>query len=381
MPGHFYKNLSRSRSGYVRNKKKSMAMNTLYNFLPKDRSPNSVNAAVRQQILDNWDHIAMPLDGMGVFRRITAQIGGILEDANVDIQKKAVLVLCADNGIVEEGVSQTGQEVTRIVAEGMGRGQSTVCLMANQIGARVIPVDAGINCTEAIPGILDRKIRCGSRNFLKQPAMTPQETTRALRLGLELAADCKQQGYRILATGEMGIGNTTTSSTVAAALLGEPPEVLIGRGAGLSDSGLFKKKQAAGTAIRKYHLYEQDAFTVLQIAGGYDLAALAGICMGGCLYRLPVVLDGVISMTAALIAVRLLPETQAFLIPSHLSREPAAARLAEALELQPVICAEMALGEGSGAVMMLSLLDMVLAVYSGLRTFAQADIAPYERFV
>lgn len=356
-------------------------MKNTNNYLPKNVSLKSVNEAVRQEVLDNWDHIAMPLDGMGAFCTITAQIGGILEDANVDIQKKAVLVLCADNGIVKEGVSQTGQEVTRIVAQGMGRGQSTVCLMANQIGARVIPVDAGINTAEPIPGVLDKKIRCGSRNFLKEPAMTREETERALRLGLELAAECKRQGFRILATGEMGIGNTTTSSTAAAALLGEPPETLIGRGAGLSDSGFSKKKQAAEAAIRKYRLYEQDAFTVLQTVGGYDLAALAGICMGGCLYRLPVVLDGVISMTAALIAVRLLPETKAFLIPSHLSREPAAARLAEALQLQPVIYGEMALGEGTGAVMMLSLLDMVLAVYSGLRTFAEADIVPYERFV
>lgn len=337
------------------------------------------NETARRQVKKHWDALAKPLDGMGNFETITAQIGAIQGTEQIDIRKKAVLIFCADNGIVEEGVSQTGQEVTAAVAKSMARKGSSVCKMAESIGAETIPVDIGICGKESIPGVLDRKVRSGTRNFLKEPAMTEEETVRAVAAGIELVRDCKKQGYRILATGEMGIGNTTTSSAVTAALLQCEAEEVTGRGAGLTDQGLLRKQQAIRRALEKYDLWRADAFTVLRTVGGLDIAGLTGMCIGGAMWHVPVVLDGVISMAAALAAERLLPGVREYLIPSHLGKEPAAAKLAEALQISPVIHAGMALGEGTGAVMMFPLLDMTLSIYGQSATFSDISVEQYKR--
>lgn len=335
---------------------------------------------IRRQVLENWDTVAKPIDGMGRFEILTAQIGAITGTDRIDISRKAVIIMCADNGIVEEGISQSGQEVTSAVAEEMTRKQSSVGRMAEVIGADTIPVDIGINRRKPIPGLLDKKIRCGTRNFRKEPAMTEREAVMAIFTGIDVAAACKREGYHILATGEMGIGNTTTSSAVAAALLGCEAEKVTGRGAGLSDEGLKRKQQVIEEAIEKYKLAEADALEILAAVGGLDIAGLAGVCIGGALYHIPVVLDGVISMVAALLAERIIPGTKAYLIPSHKGKEPAVEMLSKALELEPVIDGRMALGEGTGAVMMLSLLEMSLSIYRGRTTFADIHIEPYERY-
>ena len=247
--------------------------------------------AVRKLVKKHWDTLAKPLDGMGSFETITAQIGAILGTEQIDLRKKGVLIFCADNGIVEEGVSQTGQEVTLAVAKSMARKGSSVCKMAQSIGAETIPVDIGINSEESIPGVLDRKVRPGTRNFLKEPTMTEEETVRAIVTGIELVRECKEKGYGILATGEMGIGNTTTSSAVTAALLQCEAEEVTGRGAGLTDQGLTRKQQVVRTALETYDLWHADAFTVLQTVGGLDIAGLTGMCIGGALWHIPIVLD------------------------------------------------------------------------------------------
>lgn len=341
---------------------------------------NAPDAELYKRILRNWDRIAKPLDGMGRFESLTAQIGAILGTEEIDIAKKAVIIMCADNGIVAEGISQSGQEVTAAVAAQMGRGSSSVGKMAAMIGADTIPIDIGINSCESIPGVLDRKIRCGTRNFRKEPAMTREETGRAINTGIEMVAVCKEKGYRILATGEMGIGNTTTSSAVTAALLRCKEEEVTGRGAGLCEEKLQQKKQIITEAIEKYGLYDAEPFSVLETVGGLDIAGLVGVCIGGAIYHLPVVLDGVISMAAALLAESLVPGTKKYLIPSHKGKEPAVEMLTKALGLEPVIDGELALGEGTGAVMMMSLLDMALCVYHGGTLFSDIKVKQYERY-
>ena len=228
--------------------------------------------AVRKLVKKHWDTLAKPLDGMGSFESITAQIGAILGTEVIDIHKKGVLIFCADNGIVEEGVTQSGQEVTLAVAKSMARKGSSVCRMAQSIGAETIPVDIGINSEESIPGVWNRKVCPGTRNFLKEPAMTEEETVRAIATGIGLVRECKEKDYGILATGEMGIGNTTTSSAVTAALLQCGAEEVTGRGAGLTDQGLARKQQVVRTALETYDLWHADAFTVLQTVGGLDIA-------------------------------------------------------------------------------------------------------------
>jgi len=288
--------------------------------------------------------------------------------------------MCADNGIVAEGVSQSGQEVTRVVAGFMGRQQSSVGKMARRAGVDVIPVDIGINSDEKLPGVRDCKIMHGTRNFLREPAMTEAQALASLSVGIEMVQECKQRGYRLVGIGEMGIGNTTTSSAVAAALIGCKAAEVTGRGAGLSDEGLLRKREVIAQALKKYPVPQMDALQILATFGGLDIAGMAGVCIGGAVYGMPIVLDGLISLAAALVAERMVPGVKEFLLPSHESKEPAARRIAEELGLFPVIDASLGLGEGTGAVMLFSLLDLALALYEEQTTFDNMEIAQYERY-
>ena len=309
-----------------------------------------------KKVLYNLDHVAKPLDGLGRFEALTAQIGAIQLTEKIDISKKAVIIMCADNGIVAEGISQSGQEVTLAVVKKMAEKKSSVGKMAGTIGVDTIPVDIGVNHKSKIPGVLDKRICPGTRNFRNEPAMTEKEAIKAIFTGIEMVSDCKEKGYKILATGEMGIGNTTTSSAVAAALLHCEVAEVTGRGAGLSDEKLIHKQKIITEAIDKYGLKEADALRILETVGGFDIAGLAGVCIGGALYHVPIVLDGVISMVAALLAERIVPGTKDYLDGN------------------------MALGEGTGAVMMFSLLDIALSVYQDRTTFSDINIEKYERF-
>lgn len=334
---------------------------------------------IRRRILRNFDHIAKPIDGLGKFEALIAQIGAIQEMETIDISKKGVIIMCADNGIVAEGISQSGQEVTLAVVKSMSQKKSSVGKMAEAVGADTIPVDIGVNSTEKVSGVLDRKICHGTKNFKNEPAMTEKEAVKAICTGIELVADCKEKGYKILATGEMGIGNTTTSSAVAAALLDCEVAEVTGRGAGLSDEKLEHKQKIIAEALEKYKLREADALQILETVGGLDIAGLAGVCIGGAMYHIPIVLDGVISMVAALLAERIMPGTKEYLLPSHKGKEPALKKLAEELGVAPVIDADMALGEGTGAVMMFALLETALSVYQDRTTFTDIEIEQYKR--
>lgn len=336
--------------------------------------------AIQQQIKKNWDSLAKPLDGLGMFETIFARIGAMQGNIVPDIRRKAVLVMCADNGIVEEHISQSGQEVTAMVAESMGQGNSSVCKMAAAIGCEVIPVDIGINTNRVYPGVLPRKISRGTANFIRTPAMTKEQACAAINVGIELVEQCKQKGYGILGTGEMGIGNTTTSSAMAAALLGCPAERVTGRGAGLDDTGLKHKQQVIEEALQQYQLQPEETLRILCCVGGLDIAGMVGVFLGGALYHVPIVIDGVISAVAAVCASRLCPGTEAYMIPSHKGKEPAAGLLLQELSLQPVLEAGLALGEGTGTVFLFSMLDVALTLYREGTTFADIALAPYERY-
>lgn len=225
----------------------------------------------RRKVLKNWDTVAKPIDSLGRFETLTAQIGAVIGTDKMDISRKAVIIMCSDNGIVEEGVSQSGQEVTTIVAELMAKNQSAVGRMAASIGADTFPVDIGINNKVTIPGLVQRKISYGTKNFRKEPAMTEQEAIRAIAAGIDMVSYCKEGGYKILATGELGMGNTTTSSAIAAALLKCNASEVTGRGVGLSDEGFFRKQQVIAEAIEKYDLY----------TGSFSNCGRAGYC-GSC---------------------------------------------------------------------------------------------------
>lgn len=333
-----------------------------------------------REIQKNWDETAIPLDSLGQFQKLLTKIGVILDCPRPKVQKSAVLVFCSDNGVVEEGISQCGQEVTKAVALNMGKGMSSVNRMADCCGSKVMVFDVGMNCEENIPGVVCKKIAKGTNNFRKMPAMTKAQALQGILEGMELVKKCKEDGYRILATGEMGIGNTTTSSAITAALLGVSADRVTGKGAGLSAEGVERKIAIIEEAISKYDLYHKDPLEVLCCVGGFDLAAMTGVYLGGARYRMPIVLDGVISQAAALVAERLKPGCVEYMIPSHGSREPASGVILNELGLLPVLQADMALGEGTGAVMMLSLLQMAEAVYREEFTFEAISVKQYERF-
>ena len=328
----------------------------------------------------HWNTIAKPLHSLGRLEDILVQIAGIRGNADVRLDRRRVFVFCADNGITDEGVTQCGREVTAKVAENIGKGGGNICAIAGEARCDVFPADVGIADTRDFPGVLKRKAAEGTRDFLKEPAMSGEEALFAVRTGFELTECSVREGYDILAAGEMGIGNTTTSAAVTAALLHLPSEQLTGRGAGLDDAGLLRKRKVIEEGIAKYKLEQADAFGVLCAVGGFDLAATAGLFIGGAVRHIPVVMDGCISAAAALIAERLLPGTKDFLIPSHLSREPIATAVFRELGMHAVIDADLALGEGTGAVMMLHLLDSALAVYRTGSSFSGIGMEAYREF-
>ncbi len=330
--------------------------------------PPDLEAAARSK--QRWDAIAKPLGSLGRLEDAIIKIAALTGNEDVRLDKRAVLVFCADNGVVAEGVTQTSSDITALVAGNIARGDASVCRMGAVARARVTAVDIGMLTHPAVEGLLNTPVARGTKNIALGPAMTRDEAECAIKIGIDLVRQCREQGFRLIATGEMGIGNTTTSSAVAAVLLKREVASVTGRGAGLSDEGLARKTDAIKRALAVNQPDPADAFTVLQKVGGFDLAGLCGVFLGGAIYGLPIIVDGFISATAALAASRILPEAKDFMIASHVSAEPASQAVLDALGLVPVIQAGMRLGEGTGAVAVLPLLDMALAVYHDLMTFA-----------
>ena len=340
------------------------------------RDVPGADEAARAAAHAHWARLAKPLGGLGALETLVEDAAALTGRETPDVSRRAALVLCADNGVVAQGVSQTDQSVTRAVAANLAAGRTSVCRMAAAARCDVVPVDIGM-AGEKVEGVLDRRIADGTADFTQGPAMTRAQTIGAIEGGMRLVRDWKAKGYTLLATGEMGIGNTTTSSAVAAALLGQPVERMTGRGAGLSDAGLARKIDAIRRGIAVNRPKADDPLDVLAKLGGLDIAGLCGMFLGGAIHGIPIVMDGFISGVAALCAARLCPNAGKAAFASHASSEPAARLVLEALGKQPLITADMHLGEGTGAVASISLWDMALAVYQNCYSFAEGGIEPY----
>ena len=321
---------------------------------------------------NRFANIAMPLGGLGLLQDAIVQLAGILGQPVPDISRRAAVVFCADNGVVAEGVTQCGQEVTATVAENMGRGESTVCLMAKQLGMDVFPVDIGVVRPIKSEKVLQFSVRRGTANFAHEPAMTRKEAREAVEIGIKMAEMCAEKGYSLLIGGEMGIGNTTTSAAVTAALTG------VEAAAGLSTAGLERKIAVIEAALALHKPDSNDSIDVLHKVGGLDIAGLCGLYLGAAAQRIPVVLDGVISCAAALLAVRLCPQSVHFMVAAHRSDEPASILLLDALGKRPFLTAGMHLGEGTGAAAGVALLDLALAPYREMVSFADIGMEAYQ---
>lgn len=323
-----------------------------------------------------WDSIAKPLHSLGWLEAAVARIAGAQHSAEVVTNKKILVPMCADNGIVAEGVTQTGQEVTAIVAENFLDEKSCAAIMCTMAGADIHPIDIGM--VVDTPRVEKRKVAYGTKNFAVEPAMTKEEAERALMTGVQLVKELKEQGYALIATGEMGIGNTTTSSAIATALLNVPAVEMTGRGAGLSSSGLQKKIKVIQEAVERWDLNNADPLTVLSCVGGFDIAGIAGMFLGGAYYHVPVLIDGFISSVGALLAAKLCPDSIGYMLATHVSKEPAAHRILDELGLEPALDAGMCLGEGSGAVAAFPLIEMAAEIYHKMSTFEQISVEAYQ---
>ena len=332
--------------------------------------------AARAAAHAHWASLAKPLGGLGGLETTIEDAAALTGSAKLDISRRAVLVLCADNGVVAQGVSQTDSSVTRVVAQNLAARRTSVCRMAQTARCEVVPVDMGM-AGEPVPGVQNCRIAAGTADFTTGPAMTRQQAVDAIAAGMGLVRAQKAAGVQLLATGEMGIGNTTTSSAVAAVLLGQPVERMTGRGAGLSDAGLACKLDAIRQGIARNRPDAADPLDVLSKLGGFDIAGLCGVFLGGALEGLPVLMDGFISGVAALCAVRLCPAAEKAVFASHCSTEPAARLVLEALGKAPLLTAGLHLGEGTGAVASIPLWDMALAVYRDCYSFTEGGITPY----
>lgn len=339
--------------------------------------PDPVSAAAAAA---RWNRIAKPLGSLGWFEAALVRMAALRGTADFRLDRRTLLVFCADNGVVEQGVTQCGSEVTASVATALAENRSTASAMAAAAGCRIIPADMGIRDYSGHPGVRNLRVRNGTGDISREAAMSREECLLAMERGAELAGETAKEGTDLLAVGEMGIGNTTTAAAVASVLLNRDPQLLAGRGAGLGGDGLARKREVLCRARERCRVSADDPVGLLSELGGLDLAAMCGAFLGAAANRIPVLADGMISLTAALCAVRLCPQAKSALFASHVSAEPAGGLLLEALGLTAPITAGMFLGEGGGALMLIPLLEQAWGVYSSGQSFEKLGIEAYRPF-
>ncbi len=342
------------------------------------RQVTHFDSAFYNKSLDRWLIIAKPLGGLGYFEEMVSRICGVQKKLEPSIGKRALVVFCADNGVVNEGVSQTTSDVTAVVARNLCYGKTSACKMAQVADCDVYPVDAGINTSINEEKIIELCVKRGTEDFIKTSAMTREDACTLMVRGIELCSELCKKGYEIFCTGEMGIGNTTTSSACASVLLDLEPCKVTGKGAGLTDEGLLHKIHVIEQGIKLNRPDKNDALDVLSKVGGFDIAMMAGFFIGCALNKKCVVIDGFISAVSALIAYRLCPYAADYFFASHVSTEQASIMILNELNLKAPVKAEMHLGEGSGCMTLLPLLDMAIKVYCDMPTFDDIKIEAYK---
>jgi nicotinate-nucleotide--dimethylbenzimidazole phosphoribosyltransferase len=308
---------------------------------------------------------------------VLVQLAGIYGTPHPHPDHRAVVIMGADNGVVKEGVTQTDSSVTIQVLENMGEKISTACVMCNPAGCELIPVNIGSLTDGKHPRIRNRVVRYGTGNIAEGPAMTREECIQAILVGVDMIRELKEEGYNLIVTGEMGIGNTTTSSACTAVLFDQDVETVTGRGAGLSTEGLERKVKAIKKAIEVNQPNKEDAIDVMSKVGGLDMAGMVGCYLGAAYYRLPILIDGFISAISAYMAQMICKTAKDYMIATHCSAEPASQLVMEHLEMKAPLQAGMHLGEGTGAIMGLSLIDQALNVYYNLTTWDGGHVEAY----
>ncbi|MEL7567432.1 MAG: nicotinate-nucleotide--dimethylbenzimidazole phosphoribosyltransferase [Dehalobacterium sp.] len=321
------------------------------------------------------DDLIKPIGSLGRLEDIAIQLAGITGKVKNKIEKECTVVMSADNGVMDEGVSAAPQVVTLIQTGNMFKGICGINVLSKVAAADIRVVDIGINGEIDIPGLIQKKIRKGTSNMAKGPAMSRDEAIQGIETGIEIVNQLVEEGYNLLGTGEMGIGNTSTSSAVLMCFSGCSVEVAVGKGAGLTEEDFAKKKKVIETALKVNNPDLNDPIDVIAKVGGFDIAGLVGCYLAAAYHRVPIVIDGFISGVAALTAYRINPLTKGYMIPSHASAEPGYDYMIKQIGLEPILLLKMRLGEGSGCPLAFNVIESATAVMNHMATFTEGEIA------
>lgn len=339
------------------------------------RGIGPLDQAAMQAARARQDVLTKPHGSLGRLEEISMQLAGITGNSMPQVREKVVVIMAGDHGVVEEGVSAYPQEVTAQMVLNFLRGGAAINVLARQAGARIRTVDMGIAADIPLePGLQVRKIGHGTRNLAMGPAMSREQALESVLTGADLIEDEIRAGADLIATGDMGIGNTTAAAAVAAALTGRSAEELAGRGTGIDDDGLGRKVSAIRRGLDVNRPDARDGLDVLSKVGGFEIGGLAGVILGAAAHRRPVVIDGYISTAAAMIAVSLTPAARDYLIAAHVSAERGHRTMLEWLHLEPLLNLNMRLGEGTGAALAMMLVEAACRVLAEMATFDEAGV-------
>jgi len=328
------------------------------------------------------NNLAIPPGSLGELLDLAQRLAAIKETLKPSVKSKAVVTMAGDHGVVEEGVSAFPQEVTPQMVANFVAGGASINVLAGVAGARVAVVDMGVaaDLSEFVREgkIISHKLGYGTGNMARGPAMTREQALQALETGMEVAAKLVREGVELLATGDMGIGNTTPSAAILAALSGRPARQVAGRGTGISDEALENKIRVIETALEVNKPDPADPVDVLAKVGGFEIGGIAGVILGAAYYRVPVVVDGFISSAGALLAKGLAPDAVDYMIASHRSRESGHGLMLEELGLKPLLDLNLRLGEGTGAALAMNVVESAAQVICNVLTFQEAGVARNE---
>jgi nicotinate-nucleotide--dimethylbenzimidazole phosphoribosyltransferase len=343
-----------------------------FELVKKDIKP--LDKKVMEITTARIDKLIKPIGSLGKLEDLAIQLAGITGSVQNQFSKKCMVVMSADNGIVEEGVACTPQSVTQWQTINMTKGICGISVLSRHAGMDIKIVDIGINADINNSKILNKKIRKGTSNMAKGPAMSRVEAVDAIEVGIELVRELVESGYQIIGTGEMGIGNTSTSSAILMTFSGLSSDLVVGKGAGLTEEDFKNKKSVIEKVLEINKPHKEDPLEVLSKVGGFDIAGLVGCYLGAAYYRVPIIIDGFISAAAALIAFKINSITKEYMIPSHNSAEPGFKWMMKELGLNPILDLNMRLGEGTGCPLAFNIIEAATKIVAEMATFEEAEL-------
>lgn len=322
------------------------------------------------------DSLTKPLGSLGRLEEFARRIVAITRDTMPTLDKKVVFTFAGDHGVAADGVSAFPREVTPQMVFNFLRGGAGINVLARHAGAEVVVVDIGVDHDFGdTPGLLSRKVVHGTRNMRTEPAMTRAESEQCLQVGIDLARDYAKKGYCIFGTGDMGIGNTTPSSAIAAVLTGTPVKNVTGRGTGIDDKALLRKIAVIEESITLNRPDPKDPIDVLAKVGGAEIGGIAGLILGAAAERIPVVVDGFISTAGAMIAYEIEPTTADYMFSAHYSLEQGQRAMLGKMGLAPILNFSLRLGEGTGAALAMQMIEAGAKIYREMATFGEAGVS------